>query len=158
MQFDEWNTSFEFAQTPDGHRLGPALGHLQYAAHLERPPQKIVHVDHEWDFTPGTERLRGIHSVIHLDDGTVKGIDMEPVSVAFRRPGGGHYGGHKDWVQGVWMGGQRVEGDRIELTDDVIADLHNVEDYALKVRCGDAQGWGVAEPMIPGIAELLTTD
>jgi hypothetical protein len=125
---------------------------------LERPPQKIVHVDHEWDFTPGTERLRGIHSVIHLDDGTVKEIDMEPISVAFRRPGGGHYGGYNDWVQGVWMGGQRVEGDRIELSDDVIGDLHNVEDYALKVRCGDALGWGVAEPMIPGIAELLTTD
>jgi hypothetical protein len=158
LQFDDWNTSFEFAQTPDGHRLGPALGHLQHAAHLERPPQKIVHVDHEWDFTPGTERLRGIHSVIHLDDGTVKEIDMEPISVAFRRPGGGHYGGYNDWVQGVWMGGQRVEGDRIELSDDVIGDLHNVEDYALKVRCGDALGWGVAEPMIPGIAELLTTD
>jgi hypothetical protein len=158
MQFEDWNTSFEFAQTPEGHRLGPALGHLQHAAHTNRPPQKIVHVDHEWDFVEGSQRLRGIHSVIHLDDGSTKEIDMEPITIAYRRPGGGHYGGYKDWVQGLWMGALRVEGDKLELTDELVKELHNVDDYALRVRCGDAVGWGVAEPLIPGVAELLTTE
>lgn len=158
MQFDDWNTSFEFGQTPEGHRLGPALGHLQHAAHLNRPPQKIVHVDHDWDFVPDAQQLRGIHSVIHLDDGTTKEIDMEPLSIAYRRPGGGHYGGYKDWIQGIWLGPLKVEGDKIELTDEATKELHFVDDYALQVRCGDTTGWGIAEPLIPGVAELLTTD
>lgn len=158
MQFDDWNTSFEFAQTPEGHRLGPALGHLQHAAHLNRPPQKIVHGETEWDFVEGSDRLRAIRSTVHLDDGSTRDIDMEPISIAYRRPGGGHYGGYGDWVQGQWLGPLRVEGDRLELTDAMRRQLHNVEDYAIRVRCDGQEGWGVAEPLIPGIAELLTTD
>ncbi|MFK9781041.1 hypothetical protein ACJEM9_25020, partial [Escherichia coli] len=66
MQLPGWNSSFEFAQTPEGQRLGPALGHLQYAVHTGRKAQKIVHVDHSWDFVPGSQRIRGILSVVHL--------------------------------------------------------------------------------------------
>lgn len=158
LQFEDWNASFEFAQSPEGHRLGPALGHLQHAAHKQRPPQKIVHVDHEWDFVEGTDRLRGIYSSIHLDDGTIREIDMEPLSIGYRRPGGGHYGGYGDWVQGAWLGDLRVEGDKLDLTDSIVADLHFTDDYAVKAMCDGAVGWGVAEPLIPGVAELLTTD
>jgi hypothetical protein len=158
LQFDDWNASFEFAQTPEGHRLGPALGHLQHAVHTQRPPQKIVHVDHEWDFAPDGVRLQGIRSILHLDDSSTKEVEMEPISIAYRRPGGGHYGGYGDWVQGAWLGDLRVEGDKLELTNELVSELHNVEDYALRLRHDGQTGWGVAEPLIPGIAELLTTD
>lgn len=158
LQFDDWNASFEFAQTPDGHRLGPALGHLQHATVTGRPAQKIVHVDHEWEFAAGTDRLTGIRSRVHLDDGATKAIEMKPISIAYRRPGGGHYGGYGDWVQGAWLGDLKVDGEKMVLTDQLVGELHNVDDYALAVRCEDSDGWGVAEPLIPGIAELLTTD
>lgn len=157
MQFEDWSASFEFAQTPSGQRLGPALGHLQHAPHTQRAPQKIVHVDHVWDHASDGLRLLGIKSTLHLDDGTTKAVSMEPISIGFRRPGGGHYGGYGDWVQGAWLGDLRVEGDKIELTDETARELHMVEDYALKLNHDGHVGWGVAEPLIPGVSELLTT-
>ena len=156
MQFDGWNTSFEFAESPEGQRLGPALGHVQYAD-PDRPDDKIVHVDHEWDFEEGRRRLRGIRSVVHLEGGETRELRMEPVSIAYRRPGGGHYGGYGRFVQGRWLGELDVETDRLELTDAVRDDLHFVDDYALRVTWGDEVGWGIAEPLIPGVTELLTT-
>jgi predicted transcriptional regulator len=159
MQFPNWNTSFEFAQTPDNQRLGPALGHLQHAPHTGRKNQKIIHVDHHWDFMPGsTFRLRGIRSVIHLDDKTTREIVMKPIGLCLRRPGGGCYGGYQGWAQGLWKGPLWVDGDTTDLTDeDLVRKLHFTDDYALKVTSGDEHGWGLTEPLIPGIAELLTT-
>jgi hypothetical protein len=159
MQFPDWNTSFEFAQTPEGKRLGPALGHLQHAPHTGRKDQKIVNVDHHWDFLPGsTFRLRGIRSVVHLDDGSTRELEMEPVGFCLRRPGGGNYAGYQGWAQGIWKGHLWVDGDTTDLSDAaVVEELHFTDDYALRITCGGEQGWGLTEPLIPGVAELLTT-
>jgi hypothetical protein len=157
MQFPNWNTSFEFAQTPAGQRLGPALGHMQFRA-ADRKDMKIVHVDHEWDFIPGTQRLRGIHSVIHLADGTTRDLQMTPLGFCLRRPGGGCYGGYQNWAQGQWKGRLWVDGDTTDLTDqELVSKLHFTDDYALRITSGDEQGWGLSEPLIPGVSELLTT-
>lgn len=51
-----------------------------------------------------------------------------------------------------------VDGDTTDLTDEaLVRQRHFTDDYALKISCGDQTGWGLAEPLIPGVAELLTT-
>jgi hypothetical protein len=35
--------------------------------------------------------------------------------------------------------------------------LHFTDDYALRISSGNERGWGVAELLIPGVSELLTT-
>lgn len=158
MQFGNWNTSFEFAQTPENKKLGPALGHLQHAPHTGKPDQKIIDVDLEWDFVPGTKRVQSIQAVMHLDDGTKRELTMKAFSVLYRRPGGGTYGGWKDWTQGVWMGQLIVEGEAMSLEGESIHDeLHFTDDFAMVISCDGEEGWGLSEPLIPGIGELFVT-
>ena len=159
MQFADWNTSFEFAQTPDNEPLGPALGHLQHARHTGKADQKIVNVDLDWTFIEGTKRVKGIRAMVRLDDGSERELVMEPFSTLYRRPGAGTYGGWNEWTQGVWMGPLAVEGESMTLEGDAfLHELHFTDDLAMRITCdGKEQGWGLAEPLIPGIGELFVT-
>ncbi|MEO8804479.1 MAG: hypothetical protein ABI433_00230 [Burkholderiaceae bacterium] len=157
LQFRDWFANYEFAESPDGARMGPALGHLHFTGGDKRT-LKIVDVKHRWTFVPGTKRIVSIHESIHTDDGEVREVLLEPVSICYRRPGGGLYGGWKGNAQGLWMGPQWEDGDRQDLTDpETLTNLHFVDDHALRCTFGDEVGHGLAEPLIPGRSELLTT-
>jgi hypothetical protein len=157
LQFEDWFANYEFAQTPEGQRMGPALGHLHYTTG-DKKTLKIVDVIHRWEFHPGTQRIKSIHETIHTEDGAVREVVVEPVSICYRRPGGGIYGGWNGHAQGVWMGPLWVEGEAMDLTDaELVRKLHFVDDHALICRHEGQIGYGLCEPLIPGRSEQLTT-
>jgi hypothetical protein len=102
--------------------------------------------------------LKGIRAIVHLSDGSRRTLVMDAFSILYRRPGAGTYGGCKDWTQGVWLGALKVEGETMALDERGVHDaLHFTDDFALRIICDGEQGWGVSEPLIPGIGELVVT-
>jgi hypothetical protein len=149
MQFKDWGTVFNFTEHPDG--TNSIHGKLCYPYGDERPPVKITDIQHQFQFFPGTRRMKSVELVLTMKDGTKKEISVKPLNIFYAKAGG-YLGGYKGWVHGKWMGLYAIDGEKLDLTDQkVIDDLAGgVDDTLCEYRCGDDVGYSLWEPLVMG--------
>jgi len=156
VQFKDWGGAYEWAEAQEGGRLGPTLGEIFYGYGDPRKPAQVIDGKNQFKFFPGTRRIKALHQSITTSDGVTRDIEIKPLTIWYRRPAG--YGGYKGWTEGLWMGPDWVDGEKLDLSNEKVREeVHYVDDHAIKCQCGGEIGYGIMEPLIPRVADRLTT-
>jgi hypothetical protein len=125
-----------FLNTPDGRQ------------------RRIRGVQPEVRYDPVTRFLAGGEVHLELDSGDKRTVQVEPVgdSGFFLRTGGyGFWEGHR---HGTWHGGPlHVDGEYISdcWAPDTLRKLGQLRDRPVRLRDGDAEGYGIFESIIIGV-------
>jgi hypothetical protein len=113
-------------------------------------------------YDPHTRFVLGGELRLVMDSGQERVIEVETLgdSGFFLKTGGyGSWGGH---IHGSWAGPQQVDGEHIAdcWDDEHLALLGQLRDTPIRVREGDATGYGIMQSMVNGVwPELgLTAD
>jgi len=149
IQFKDWGAAFNFTERLDGRTF--IQGKVCYPYEDARKPIPITDIQHEFEFYPGTRKIKSIELVIATKDGDKKEILVKPLNVFYAKAGG-YLSGYKGWMHGKWMGPFAIDGEKLDLTDEkVIKELSNcVDDTLCEYRCGDDIGYSLWEPIILG--------
>ena len=88
-----------------------------------------------------------------MDDGTERVVEFETVGGSgfrLKTAGYGEWAGHK---HGAWKGPLHVDGEYIGdcLDDEYLRTLGQFRDTPIRVREGDAVGYGIMESLIAGV-------
>jgi hypothetical protein len=103
-------------------------------------------------FDPGTRRFLGGTVAFDLEDGDRRTLELEPMGDTGFHLGAGLYMGLDGHHHGGWRGHEHVEGEHIrDCTDpEVLRRIHQLRDCVVRVRDGEATGWGVFETIMTG--------
>ena len=150
MQFKDYGLVFTFSEGLFGDPAG-ARGCLVYPLGDNRFPVPVTDVQHQFEFFPGSRRVKSIELVVTTADGAKREISVRPLNVYYARAGG-YLDGYKGWVHGKWRGPYAIDGEKLDLTDpEVRNDLSGaVDDTMCEFRCGDDVGYGILEPFVIG--------
>ncbi len=103
-------------------------------------------------YDPVTRFVRPGELVLHMESGEERRIEVEPVGESgfFLRTGG--YGKWGDALHGVWRGPLVVDGEHIPdcWTEEQRRVLGQFRDRPVRVREGDAVGYGIMESIVAG--------
>ena len=164
----KWSPSF--FQRPDGTYYETAIfvveGPWQYSsAYLNDADgrQDLVRtVEPRIQYDPRTRFVRGGELLLTMESGAERLIEVETLgdSGFFLKTAG--YGAWNGYVHGAWKGPHHVEGEYIAdcWDDEHLRSLGQLRDTPIRVREGDAVGYGIMESIISGVwPELgLTAD
>jgi hypothetical protein len=154
----KWTPSF--LRRPDGSYYESAIfitgGVWQYTSAYVNDPvtgQALVRsAEPRMRYDPHTRFVRD--GVVHLvmDDGSERDIEVEAVGSSgfFLKTAG--YGAWKDHIHGSWLGKLHLDGEHIAdcWDDEHLGVLGQLRDTPIKVREGDAEGFGIMESIITG--------
>jgi hypothetical protein len=103
-------------------------------------------------FDQTTRRLIGGTIAIDLKNGEQRVIEIEPMSDTGFHLGTGLYMEFEGKHHGAYMGKHHVEGEHIaDCADpDTVRRVHQLRDCIVRVREGEAEGWGVFESIMTG--------
>lgn len=106
----------------------------------------------ELKFDPENRRLLGGKFVYDAGWGETRTIDIEPLGDTGFHLGTALYFGFKGRRHGQWHGAPYLDGERYaDVSDPATArEVHQLRDCAIRVREGDAVGYGDVESMIIG--------
>lgn len=123
-----------------------------YRNHPDGSQEKAVRVRPELKFDDRTRRLKG--GLLHFDmqQGGTHTIEVEVPGPSAVHLGPGLYLGFEGRKHGMWTGPLTVEGEKIENTLDVptLRRIRQLRDCPIRVREGDAVGYGIMESIIHG--------
>jgi len=130
-----WNLSGAFVNEADG-------GQAQVAA-------AVPHLDYD----PHTRFVRGGEIHLRMVTGEERVIEVETLGESgffLKTAGYGQWGSHK---HGSWMGRLHLDGDHLPdcWDDENLARLGQFRDTPVRVREGDAVGYGIVESIINGV-------
>ena len=119
---------------PDGtqERVGRVRPKLAYDDRTRRPKKGVIHFD--------------------MLDGETRTVEVETVGESGFHLGTALYLGFDGKKHGMWRGEQHVDGERIpDTTDDAtLRRIHQLRDSIIRVREGDATGYGIFESIATG--------
>lgn len=126
------------------------------SAYLNSPDgqqQRVRHVTPELTYHPRTRFLEGGHVHFELKPGKTLTVEVTALDDTgfFLRPGG--YGGWRGHRHGVWLGDLQVDGEYLPdcHSTDVLPTLGQFRDKPVRLREGDAEGYGIYETIITGV-------
>ena len=157
---------------PDGSRYAlllhyqiataPGFLHKTVMGGVEHPDghmERWVDLEPALRFDLGNRRLLGGTVRATTEDGTVRELEIEPVSDTGFHLGAGLYFGFDGHHHGEWRGNLLVEGERIpDCADPAVARrLHQIRDTVVHVvdPVGGGEGHGNCQPIITGGDEEL---
>lgn len=122
--------------------------------------QRIRNVHPEISYDPSTRFLIGGKVHLQLDSGERRVVEVEAVgdSGFFLRTSG--YGSWKGHRHGSWQGKLHVDGEYIAdcREPQILRNLGQLRDRPVRVRDGDAEGYGIFESIITGVWPELALD
>ena len=129
-----WNRTSAYINEPDGHQavVRSAEPHMRYDPH--------------------TRFIRGGELHLVMDSGETRLIEVEALGESgfFLKTAG--YGSWKGHIHGSWMGSLQLDGEHIAdcWDEEHLALLGQLRDTPIRVREGDATGYGIMESIIGG--------
>jgi hypothetical protein len=153
LLFDDWALSSTFTQGPDGRPIASSTcvreGFVVFAGGV-KPRLRIMQLDLDFTFWPGTRRAKSLEAEVALEDGSTKHITCSWKDLVYYFRGGGYFG-FRGWWQGGYRGPLDVGGESLDLTDKATLDeLYGCEEIAVDCVCDGATGCGVMEPWAIG--------
>lgn len=149
-------------QRPDGtsyeihHYLQSVDGEVTYFSGFENLPdgtqRPLLGMRDELKYDPVNRRLLGGKLTFDAGWGETRTIEIEPVSDTGFHLGTGLYFGFKGQRHGQWHGPSHLDGERYsDVADpDTAREVHQLRDCVIRVREGDAVGYGIFESMVIG--------
>jgi hypothetical protein len=106
----------------------------------------------ELKYDPVNRRLLGGKMTFDAGWGETRTVEVEPISDTGFHLGTGLYFGFKGQRHGQWQGPEHVDGERFaDVSDPETArEVHQLRDCVIRVREGDAEGYGIFESMVIG--------
>ena len=103
-------------------------------------------------FDPVHRRLLGGTVAFDLINGEQRVVEVEPMGDTGFHLGAGAYIDYDGMHHGTWRGKLHVEGEYLpDMTDpETVRRAHQLRDCVVRVREGDAVGWGVFETVMTG--------
>lgn len=164
----KWSPAF--LQRPDGSYYETAIfvseswwkmsgGHFNDADGIQA---RMRSIEPRIEYDPRTRYVKGGELHIEMEDGTKRVIEVEALGDPgfFLKTAG--YGSWGDHSHGTWRGPLHLDGEYIEdcWSDENLRTLGQLRDTPIRVREGDAVGYGIMESLITGVwPELgLTAD
>jgi hypothetical protein len=129
-----WNRTSAYINEPDGHQAAvrSAEPHMRYDPH--------------------TRFIRGGELHLLMESGESRVIEVEALGESgfFLKTAG--YGSWKGHIHGSWMGSLQLDGEHIAdcWDEEHLALLGQLRDTPIRVREGDATGFGIMESIIGG--------
>jgi hypothetical protein len=129
-----WNRTSAYVNEPDGHQAAvrSAEPHMRYDPH--------------------TRFIRGGELHLLMESGESRVIEVEALGESgfFLKTAG--YGSWKGHIHGSWMGSLQLDGEHIAdcWDEEHLALLGQLRDTPIRVREGDATGYGIMESIIGG--------
>jgi hypothetical protein len=154
----KWSPSFY--RRPDGTYYAIAM-HLSHAlglgsAHLNQADGSQVDLrvqEPNVQYDPRTRFVRGGELFVSTESGDERRIEFEALGETgffLKTAGYGDWAGHK---HGSWMGALHVDGEYIAdcWDDEHLSLLGQLRDTPIRVRDGDAVGYGIMESLMSGV-------
>jgi hypothetical protein len=152
-----------FLTRPDGsnyevrHHVQEVDGEITYFSGYEnredgtQEPFASVDVS-DLEFDPETRRFKRGRIVFDCGWGKTRTFEIEAVSDTGFALGTGLYYGFKGRHQGKWVGEEFNDGEKYEDIADpeILKEVHQIRDIPVKVREGDAEGYGIYESIAYG--------
>lgn len=158
MHFKDWGACFHIREVWDDKnncvRTWHFGGGLYYPFGVDKEPLEFVRVDHNYVFNDERpeqqRRFAGGNVKMEVCDGRIIEAAIKPITICYQAPGG--YGGfYKNFVHGVWMGEDWMDGYKFDLTDpDVMAEIWGYCDYGSEFTCNGEVGYGTTELLVVG--------
>jgi len=123
---------------------------------------RVRHVEPRLEYDPRTRFVIGGQFLLHMDSGDERVFEVEAVGESgfFLRTAG--YGNWAGALHGTWRGTFHLDGEHISdcWDDEHVRQLGQFRDTPVRVREGDAEGFGIMESIAGGVwPELgLTAD
>ncbi|WP_068268773.1 hypothetical protein [Aldersonia kunmingensis] len=149
-------------QRPDGtsyeihHYLQSVDGEVTYFSGFENLPdgtqRPLLGMRDELKYDPVNRRLLGGKLTFDAGWGETRTIEIEPVSDTGFHLGTGLYFGFKGHRHGQWHGPSHLDGERYSdvAEPNTAREVHQLRDCVIRVREGDAVGYGIFESMVIG--------
>ncbi len=146
FQFPSWSVSLYYIEANDGKArfLSGAISQP-----LDEPDEqvRVVGVEHDYEFFPGSLDTKSGSLTLHLEDGSHRKLHLEALQVMHLRGGG--YLGVGEYNHGKWMGPEHEEGETWNLEDPATkAMARGLDDTICRVTHGDETGYGILENLI----------
>ena len=131
-----------------------------YVNHPDGNQQRVRRITPDLSYHPQTRFLQG--GQVHFELGTGETLTVEVTALDdtgfFLRPGG--YGGWRGHRHGVWCGELHVDGEHIPdcHAAEVLPTLGQFRDKPVRLRTGDAEGYGIFETIVTGVWPDLGLD
>jgi hypothetical protein len=144
-------TSYEihhYLQTVD-HETTYFSGFVNHPDGTQTPLQGLRD---ELKYDPVNRRLLGGKMTFDAGWGETRTVEVEPISDTGFHLGTGLYFGFKGQRHGQWQGPEHVDGERFAdvSTPETAREVHQLRDCVIRVREGDAEGYGIFESMVIG--------
>lgn len=106
----------------------------------------------ELKYDPVNRRLLGGKMTFDAGWGETRTVEIEPVSDTGFHLGTGLYFGFKGYRHGIWLGPEHLDGERYDdVSDpDTAREVHQLRDCVIRVKEGDATGYGIFESIVIG--------
>lgn len=149
-------------QRPDGstyevhHYLQWVDGEVHYFSGFINNPdgtQTPLHgIKDDLRYDPVNRRLLGGAVTFDCGWGETRTLEIEPASDTGFHLGTALYFGFKEQRHGQWRGHHHLDGERYKDTSslETLQEVHQLRDCVIRVREGDAAGYGVFESIIVG--------
>jgi len=151
-----------FLTRPDGstyeihHYLQTVDGETTYFSGFVNHPDgrqtPLQGLRDELKYDPVNRRLLGGKMTFDAGWGETRTIEVEPASDTGFHLGTGLYFGFKGHRHGQWHGPEHLDGERFADVSDsaTVREVHQLRDCVIRVREGDAEGYGIFESMVIG--------
>jgi hypothetical protein len=152
FNFGDWALSSTFTQGPDGKPATSSTGSTEgFVVYSDgRPRLRIVRLDLDFEFWPGTRRAKSLQARAELEDSSTREITAAWKDLVYYFRGGGYFG-FRGWWQGGYRGELDVAGEVLDLRAKADLDeLYGCEEIAVDCTCAGETGHGVMEPWAIG--------
>lgn len=151
-----------YLRRPDGteyeiHHYHQAVDHetTYFSGFVNTPDggQQPLHaVTDDLKFDPVNRRLLGGKMTFDAGWGETRTVEVEAASDTGFHLGTGLYFGFKGHRHGQWQGRNHLDGERYAdaSSPETVREIHQLRDCVIRVREGDATGYGIFESMVIG--------
>lgn len=149
IQFADYGLVFTFYEGVDG-KAAIVQGKTVHPIGSGGFPLPVTDLRYQFEYLPGTQRLKSLELVVTTADGVTREISVRPLGAAYNLLTAGYLGGYRGWVHGKWMGPYAIDGERLDLTDPkVLEDLSGgIDDTLCEFKCGNDTGYGILESCV----------
>lgn len=106
-------------------------------------------IEHDFEFEPGSRRLKSGRIVLSAVDGSRREVTMRALSRVFLMCGG-YVMGFRGFTHGLWLGPSFIDGVKLDMTDiNEVNEASFIDDVMCEFSCGDDVGYGIVKVVIP---------